>query len=170
MKENDIVRQLNNDSMYNDYYKELEVIHKDAWMNNAYVDPWVAEAILGEDVEKYDTKYGGYYVNIVEAFDKVWCFIQSYGDGVTTVHINEDGEVYGSGQGLPSPELDDGRYYAGDEITGMGSVEPFTSKQSWLWNSVQVDCKQKLLCIGEASFKGFVELRKDYLIEQAEKA
>lgn len=175
INKNSIVRKFGRE-MNNDYYQVLEIIDKDAWMKDAVVCPYLAEEMIEKEyLEYYEDSSKGVrsmcdmYVNIVEAFDKVWVFLHQYGDSVSTVHINKDGSVWGSSYGVPSLDLRDGRYYAGDEISYMGEKEPFETDQSWLWNSVEIDCKTKCFGISKESVKEFIELRKDYLKEQAEK-
>lgn len=164
LNENTIFRRYQRE-MFNDYVKIAEVIDVDAWIRDAVVCPYLAEEMISDEFfEYYDDDN---YVNIVKAFDKTWVFINQYGDAVTSVHVNKDGTVYGSSYGVPSPDLQDGMYYAGDEISYMGKVSPYDSDQSWLWSSVEVNCEQKHYAISKESMQRFIEARIEYLKEQA---
>ncbi len=166
IKNDAVVREFNTKEMNNDYYKVVECININDMIKDAQVCPYVAEELLDESIEEYDPKYLGYYINVVEAFDKVFVFVNSYGDSISTVHINKDGTVYGSSQGFASPDLNNGNYYAGDEISYMGKVEPFETDQEWLWNSIQRDCKCLDLKLSKETLGKLITTKKEYLEQQ----
>lgn len=158
--------------MHNQYYQVNERIDVDAWIKDCVVCPYLAQEIIEEGyMDEYDGNgHFALYVNIIEAFGKTWVCLNQYGDRITTVHVNFDGEVIGSSHGIPSLDLDDKCYYVGDEPTHMGYMDKFEHVSQWVWKGFELDCKVVQLQISTATMKRFVEMRKDYLIDQADKA
>jgi hypothetical protein len=160
--------------IHNDYYKTVEVIDVGKCISDAFVCPYTAEMILEEyEDETYSELIDGnnslgYYINVVEAFEKTWVFVNTYGDPISNVFIDKDGEVRASAHEC-TPDLDGECYYAGDEVSIIGYTEAFDSNSSWLWNSVERNVKQVCLGVSVETFKKLTQLRKDYLQEQASK-
>lgn len=158
--------------MHNKYYQVNETINVDNWIEDCFVDPLIAQEIIEEGwLEEYNSD-GSFpmYVCIVEAYGKTWVFLNQYGDGISTVAVDMDGEVRGSSFGNPSLDLDGKCYYAGDEVTIMGFMDKFESVNQWVWKGFETNCKNKMFTISNETMKRFIEKRGEYLKEQAGKA
>lgn len=151
----------------NKYYECRGIIHKEAWMNDAVVSKDLAEEMLEEDfIDTYNPDDGfPVYLAIVEAFDKVFVALHTYGDGIDTCAIDMDGEVYGAFGNFACPDLQTKSYYMGDETVLLGNMEPYDTDDQWVWHSVQYNCQNKQFIVSKATMKEFIDMRKDYLMK-----
>lgn len=162
-----LIRNIDSE-MSNDYYQQLEVIDVDKIVQDAYLDPYNPEICL-EELSEYEYDYLSHFsFLIIEAFDKVFIGMSQLGDTPSTVYKNKDGQVCCCSGDYCVPDLQQGTYYVGDELTVIGQDEPYETDSSWLWNSIERNPKVKALGISVNTMKKLIEVRKEELLKLEE--
>lgn len=146
------------EGMNNNYVETLSVVNIDNIIKDLYIPDYIKEDLLEEGfLDEYDS--GDYEVVIVECSygEEVYVALNSFASGTGGyVYKDKDGTVWVSSQ-LPSADLREGRYYAGDEAIILGEGTSFDTDQSWLWDSLSEVHKYKTLSVSKETMAAVVE-------------
>ena len=145
------------EGMNNNYVETLLVVDIDNILKDLYIPEYIKEDLLEEGfLDEYDSR--DYELVVVECSygEEVYVALNSFAsDTGGYVYKDKDGTVWVSSQ-LPSADLREGRYYAGDEAIILGEVTSFDTDQSWLWNSLVEVYKYKTLSVSKETMAAVV--------------
>ena len=146
------------EGMNNNYVETLLVVDIDNILKDLYIPEYIKEDLLEDGfLDEYDS--GDYELVVVECSygEEVYVTLNSFpSDTGEYVYKDKDGSVWVSSQ-LPSADLQDKSYYAGDETIMLGEGNPFDTDQSWLWNSLAKVYKYKTLSVSKETMAALVE-------------